>query len=289
MGLVLKLVPFFSLIVLFIFFSDSIEQYINSETDDSFFFGSKEKFIVSVFWTALIAPIYEEIIFDGAFLKNKIYKWISYIGLFGFTLYFNRSVYSLALLLLFYIFTYLNNARENNSYTIHMIITNALLFSVIHVNFYDLNVFTPISLASRFGGHLLALWLVVNYKLIYAIFLHIFWNTFLMIIALYFDNPLNSVEETELLYYENEYINVEYNEAPNFQDEKYDFKNDSTWYLQSAKVESLLKIKFINSDSILNLYKANSGRYDFNIRFKEGLNNNQILKFLIQDSLLIEK
>jgi len=170
-----------------------------------------------------------------------------------------------------------------------MIITNALLFSVMHINVHDLNILTPISLASRFGGHLLALWLVINYKLIYAIFLHIFWNSFLVLTALYFDNPLNNVKEIELLHYENKYIKVGYNEAPNFQPEIIDFENDSIWMLQSSKVKSLLKMRFGNSDSILDLYKAKSGRYDLNIHFKKGSNNNQVLKFLIQDSLLIKK
>jgi len=97
MGLVLKLVPFILLLVLFFVFSDLLEQYINSETDDSFFLGSKANYLVSLIWMALIAPIYEELIFDGAFLRNKFFKWIGYLGLLGFTLYFNTSIYSLAL------------------------------------------------------------------------------------------------------------------------------------------------------------------------------------------------
>lgn len=152
MGLVLKLVPFFSLIIFFFIFSDTVEKYINLETNDFSFLGSKEKFIISLFWSALIAPIYEEVIFDGAFLKNKIFKWISYLGLLGFTLYFNRSVYSLLLLILFYVIAYFNKKSGDDRYKTYMILTNAMLFSAVHINFFDFNTLTPISLASRFGG-----------------------------------------------------------------------------------------------------------------------------------------
>ncbi|MFD1285964.1 type II CAAX prenyl endopeptidase Rce1 family protein [Mesonia ostreae] len=290
MGLVLKLVPFFSLIIFFFIFSDTVEKYINLETNDFSFLGSKEKFIISLFWSALIAPIYEEVIFDGAFLKNKIFKWISYLGLLGFTLYFNRSVYSLLLLILFYVIAYFNKKSGDDRYKTYIILTNAMLFSAVHINFFDFNTLTPISLASRFGGHLLALWLVVNYKLIYAIFLHIFWNTSLILIGLFADNPLSEVKEIESIYYQNNYIHIKYNESPNFQSENVNFTKESNWSLQSTKVETLLKMRFVNSDSILNLYYTNNKRYDFDIQFRRNSDDKgQVLHFLIEDSLLIKK
>lgn len=136
----------------------------------------------------------------------------------------------------------------------------------------------------------MALWLVVNYKLIYAIFLHIFWNTSLILIGLFADNPLSEVKEIESIYYQNNYIHIKYNESPNFQSENVNFTKESNWSLQSTKVETLLKMRFVNSDSILNLYYTNNKRYDFDIQFRRNSDDKgQVLHFLIEDSLLIKK
>jgi hypothetical protein len=62
------------------------------------------------------------------------------------------------------------------------IIVNALLFSLLHLNLWTFDEIFIASLLSRFGGHLIALWLVLNYSLIYGVIYHMIWNASLILI-----------------------------------------------------------------------------------------------------------
>lgn len=294
MGIGCKLIPISFLILSLFLFPALFEKSMDESS--AHFLGSKSTFLISLLWMSFVAPIYEEIIFDGAFLKNKIFKIVSYVGLLFFTLKFNLSPYSLFFLCFFYLFSYLNYKSSGSirKYKTLMIIFNSLLFSMIHLNIHHLSAVSPISLFSRFGGHLLALWLVLNYKLIYAIFFHILWNSSLAVILFFSADKTNVENKTETL--ENEIVKMEYKKANNFTSMSMSFSDDYYWVLSSSKISDLMSIKFINKDSILNNYDINSQRYDFKITIKDTsavenriLIQNHILNLMAKDSLVVKK
>lgn len=295
-GIPADVIPVFALLFLVIANPDLFVEFYK-ETESDYFFGSKLAFLSSLIWMAFIAPVYEEMVFDGAFLKNKALQVIGYVGLIAFTLYFNISIYSVGLLVLFLVLSYLY-CRKTKSEKIQnlRIIVNALLFSVIHLDFpNDVDWLFFVSLLSRFGGHLLSLWLVLNYKLIYGILYHVIWNTVLAI-GILFATDFNP-QPGKLRIIENDVLKIEYQEAADFNEKRIRLGNPHHWKYRSVGIDEIY-YWFPNRYAIEEKYvpKKPALIYNFDVYIKDSslvdnrkILQSQFIELLIKDSLIVDK
>lgn len=294
-GIVIKAIPVFILLVWAFCFSEQFLEYV--EIENEYYFGSKLSFIIeNVFFMILVGPIYEELIMDGAFLKNKFLKILSYVGLIGVVLYFNFSIYSGMLLLLFYILSYIYHKKGNGENIQNLrILTNAVLFSVIHLNLYgDLDYTTLISFLSRCGGHLIALWLVLNYKLIHAIIFHAIWNGLLAIGVLFTTDF--SPQPGELHVIENDSLKIEYQEAADFNEKLTILGDPYHWKFETVSFEDIY-FWFPDKEVLENKYEpTHDVRYnidiilkDSSLKYQRQAIQKQFINLMLQDSLLRRK
>jgi len=167
-------------IIFFLFYSE--QDLVEDESLDA---NISEKYLDVAFllFLSVLPPIYEELAFDGAFLKSKILKVIGYAGIVAITVHFNSNVYNFPLLIIFLILSY--QYEKYGKYQDLRLLVNAILFSLLHLNFWETDGMTFVSFLSRTGGHLIALWLVMNYNLLYGILYHMAWNSSLALF-LYF-------------------------------------------------------------------------------------------------------
>lgn len=294
-GIVIKTIPILILLIWAFCFSEQLLEY--TKTENKYYFGSKSSFIIeTIFFMVIAGPIYEELIMDGAFLKNKFLKCLSYVGLIGFVLYFNFSIYSGIMLVLFYIFSYIyHKKKDGNTIQNLRIVTNAVLFSVLHLNLYgDWDYTTLISFLSRCGGHLISLWLVLNYKLIHAIILHAIWNGLLAIGTLFATDFSGQPGELQVI--ENNNIKIEYQEAADFNGKATILADPYHWKFKTASFEDVY-FWFPDKEVLENKYEpVHEVRYNIDIILKDSsliyqrqAIQNEFISLMLRDSLLIRK
>ncbi len=121
----------------------------------------------------VIAPLFEEFFFRGAFTEKKYLKYISYFGI-AFLVIMQQSYFLIPLLILFII---LFELKAKNNFQKYSFFINALLFSLMHYKFYDLlNVSSYPSILGTAGLALVLIWLVLNIGLWSSILAHFLVN-----------------------------------------------------------------------------------------------------------------
>lgn len=137
-------------------------QYYNSRLN------MEINFITLLFFSIIIAPVFEELAFRGYFTDNKKVQIPSLILLLIYVL-ISFNFINLVLFLTFLAFLLLNNGKENNL----IFFFSILLFGTIHYqvsDFTSLSAFNTIFFQLGFGAILL--WVVINFNLKKAILLH---------------------------------------------------------------------------------------------------------------------
>ncbi|WP_053992743.1 CPBP family intramembrane metalloprotease [Mangrovimonas sp. TPBH4] len=284
-GIGLKILSLLGIVVVMLFTdlgADSSDY--ETETYSSVFY-----FVLRILSMVLIAPILEELLFDGAFLRSKYFKILSYIAL-PIAIYVIRlHVPAVLLYLLFCGVSYYDHktASKKDSLLHIRIVVNALLFSVLHLDFNNLGELWMFSLLSRFAGHLIALWLVLNYKLIYAMGYHFLWNGTIAFI-LFFNVSFEKDPDVPSDVINNESFCVEYSETAFISKHEVNIRGDK-WSCTSCTFETLMEFHGW-SDARLFQQKQEGYVYDIEVNFMENFNREDVPKLLEKLSkALVEK
>ena len=216
---------------------------INLNTIETLTFSS-----ISEYWGFLvklifIAPVIEELIFDSAYLKNKIFKILSLLIICLLTVFVIDFDFLDLFFLVLYIISYLIYFKYKKQFYLTLsLLFNAFLFATWHLDISNLNqegLTWFISFLSRFGGHLLALWLVINFNILLAILYHFIWNLSVALI-LVISNKDYYMPQGELRKIHNKNFHIEYQETSLISKYKLEY-NDSIWKCQSCKFTDFFK------------------------------------------------
>ncbi len=129
-------------------------------------------FITLLFFSIIIAPVFEELAFRGYFTRSKKIQIPSLILLVVYVL-ISFNFINLILFLAILTFILLNNGKENNL----IFFFSILLFGTIH---YQVSDFTSLSafytILFQLGLGAILLWVVINFNLKRAVLLHALFN-----------------------------------------------------------------------------------------------------------------
>ncbi|MDN3705851.1 CPBP family intramembrane metalloprotease [Myroides ceti] len=129
-------------------------------------------FITLLFFSIIIAPVFEELAFRGYFTRSKKIQIPSLILLLVYVL-ISFNFINLILFLAILTFILLNNGKENNL----IFFFSILLFGTIH---YQVSDFTSLSafytILFQLGLGAILLWVVINFNLKRAVLLHALFN-----------------------------------------------------------------------------------------------------------------
>ncbi|MBD3863170.1 MULTISPECIES: CPBP family intramembrane glutamic endopeptidase [Olleya] len=164
----------------------NFESPVKSKFEDISFF-------VLLIAAIVIAPITEEFVFRGIFLKNKAYIYTS-IFFLGIFIWLNKP--SLIIVYFIYLIVLLiNYKKQNNAYII--IYSCSFLFSILHLdinNVSDLNLQNIAAFLNRFGFSLIAFYLMLNYGLLKSMLFH-FANNLIVISIMFIGLTLSSNDQ----------------------------------------------------------------------------------------------
>lgn len=153
----------------------------------------------------VIAPIFEEIIFRGAFLKQKIFTFISFLGILVYIIVTNNYYLILLLLITIYLFA------KGLKFTKTFYFTNAILFSLVHYQINDFNTFYHIiPMFFQFSLGLVLTWVVLNFNLLKSIIIHFCFN---LIIVLVMIVPLQFPDQNKHIQKHNGFV-IEWQKVP---------------------------------------------------------------------------
>ena len=136
--------------------------------------------------TAIVYPIREEIVFRLWVKNNKWAKIISFLFMFGFSLFidlplFYRIVFCVLVICLPFV-TFVK--RLEKLYIPVLIIVTSILFSVVHITNFAISESTSLYLLSIFGFGMVLAFLGLRFGLRYSILLHTTNNMFVSILIL---------------------------------------------------------------------------------------------------------
>lgn len=208
-------------------------------------YNNVDRYYIYIAKILLLAPLVEELIFDLPFLTRNKYLRFSTIALLGFVTLFllDFDVMDILFLLSFTAFFMKNKISKKKIFFSMSIISNALLFASFHLSLNDFRADTLISFisfSSRFGGHLIAIWLVVNFNFLLAVVSHFLWN---LITVLLFLKPLNTdiyKPQSNISTISSQDLIVKYQETSIVSKHKIKYK-DTTWSCTSCKFSELLE------------------------------------------------
>lgn len=158
-------------------------SYLGLDTETSRLRNS-HNFYNFVLQAVIFAPVVEELIFRGFFSKYKFLRFLYFIGIPIIVLYV-QNYYVLFLFVphsILYILKIANNFKYPNYFDYFI---NALLFSLVHFQFSDINISTVFEIFIRFGSGLVFIWVMLNFGIIKAILVHLI-NNLLGVLIIFF-------------------------------------------------------------------------------------------------------
>lgn len=131
---------------------------------------------IAIITIVIIAPIFEEIAFRGMFTSNKILKAMSFVGI-PLSILLTQNYYAF---ILYFIYLLIYFIPKSPSWLIYGF--NAVLFGVIHYSLEDFseNWINFLTVFSQIGMGLILTWMVLNYSILHAMFLHFLYNGIIM-------------------------------------------------------------------------------------------------------------
>lgn len=241
-------------------------------------FGDFDNIILILFSTLLIAPITEELVFRGFFIKKKVFSYLFYCGTIIFCIISNN--YYLILLLIVLLFLQIIKSQQKYLYYFF----NSLIFALIHYKVHDFNnIFSIIPVFFQLSLGMFLIWITLNYGLIKSIFTHFIINLILltpMIVVLQFP-----IKKTHLITFENGSFecqktsiigNTKIHVTPNY------VKAERVTLNQFIKLFQDENLKLTVNDSI-RFY-----RYNITIKTKDKKITSDMLKKSLLSSKLVE-
>ena len=202
------------LVISLSFILSTIEQLfientsVNETSIRNNFFGdysSKYHYLILFILGIFIGPLFEEAIFRGNFLRNKIFKSLSLFCLVLFVgfFYFESNFLVVGMLILYLVSIFSLRKKESEIKFKIALVLNALLFSLVHNDIEDYFYFSTFSYSiQRLGIAFILLWITLNYNLLCSFIFHSLWNTIffsLVFLTLMFPNDLKHKAETKNL------------------------------------------------------------------------------------------
>ncbi|ESU29180.1 hypothetical protein FLJC2902T_12220 [Flavobacterium limnosediminis JC2902] len=253
-------------------------------------FDGKHILVLMVFGS-VVAPVLEEFSFRGFFSNNSKLKKVALVGFLSYTslvLYSNYSIgFAMANALIFLVLITLYSKFKNNIIFVLFVITNAVVFGLIHYSAEDfIGQLNPYVLTQIAWG-LLFTWITINSRLTMAMVFHGALN--LVLLTNFLINLQFVSEETTVI--EKDNVKISYQQVPvldsnnttvNYEPDKVIGKNTTIKsLLDVALYDSNLKGKY---SSIVPV-----ARYNFTIEFKDDKRNVAALIELLQEEEMVIK
>lgn len=249
--------------------------------------------IIPLLFGIIIAPLLEELIFRGIFVKRKIFIWL-YIGGVIYYIIALKSIITIPVFIIHLRILFLQRDNNIQAHTSLSYYLNAFIFSLIHYNISDgFDFISIMQIGIRFGIGLMLIWLVINFNLITSIIAHSFYNFFIFSLQLiaYQAGSLDAVKTAHTDNYK-----IEWNKPQGFFSlEKITFNKD-TLTMQNQTFDNFLIYNGINTDNIDSIQLAPSfstSKYNIILIKKDSLVSNleekQIIELLLKAKILNKK
>ncbi|WP_081711869.1 CPBP family intramembrane glutamic endopeptidase [Flavobacterium saliperosum] len=247
--------------------------------------------LVLLTFGAIIAPVLEELSFRGFFSNSNKLKIIALIGFLSYTSLMFYSKYSIdfavANALIFLVLITLYYKFKNNSIFVLFVITNAVVFGLIHYNATDfIGQINPFVLVQIILGLFLT-WITINSKLWLAMIFHGAWNLIAltaMLLSLQFvSKEINVIERDN--------VKISYQQVPVLDSKVITVANETNKVIgKNTTIKTLLDFALIDSDLKGNYSSiVPMARYNFTIEFKDDKRNFEtVLKILQEEEMVIK-
>lgn len=255
---------FTGLILLFfaIVAQNLIQYYLPEKLPSTDRFGDFENIFIIFFAAIIYAPIVEELVFRGYFLKKKIYTYLFFAGAVFFIIQ-SETYYAFVVLFLLAILEFVIKTQRKTKIIYFL---STLLFALIHYKAsHFTNVYSIIPVFFQFSIGLMLLWITINYNLFKSMLFHFCVNFFVigsLILALQFPNEkVKTITENELV--------LTYHKTPVIGNENFTFtpsevKSEITTIRLFAKLLKVEDKKYKINDSLRFF------RYNFNLKNVQG-------------------
>ncbi|QSS98232.1 hypothetical protein [Psychroflexus sp. ALD_RP9] len=236
----------------------------NLETET---YSSINQFWFYILYGISLGPILEELVFDSIFLRHRIFKILGLFGLIILVFFvLNVRLINVITLIIFLCLILLNKLyHQSKVYFVLALYANAFLFSAIHFKQIEYDNLFFLSFLSRFGGHLIALWLVLNYNLFAAITYHIVKNTLLTLFAYDFYNLDFYSNQSDFKSINTKQFYIEYAETSLISKHKIRY-SDTLWNCNSCKFTDFYQ--HLDDRKLSKIKQSNKLIYDINITIK---------------------
>lgn len=235
-------------ILLFLFFCAMIMLCYHEDISNSRM-TIKISFFVFSFFAVILAPIFEEIIFRGAFTTNNYLRKASIVlsVLIGLILFYSNYNIALTLFLLLIIllnfYLYKNKSSTFNQQYL-LVVSNAFLFGFVHYKISDFgSINSSIFVLSQISIGFLLIWITKNFGIVKSMMVHSLFNFSIVFITFMSIQFVDSKIYTK----ENENVIIKWNQNPFLSSNKGSFEN------QDTKIE----IKNLNIQTAIDLTNKN--------------------------------
>lgn len=245
-------------------------------------------FILVVLFSIIFAPIVEELAFRGFFSQKKSLKILSVILIFSISIIGTINNWLISIPLIFFLLILLRKPDSN-----WLIILNSLIFSLVHYNLEDLtNIRLSYLPLFYFSVAVILVWIVINYSLFKAIFIHFIWNLFLVILTfLTLQFPDKKINQ-----FKNENVNVVWSKEKLFplKESKIVYSKNAIKIsnFEAKEIYTILKGKYTTGNKV---YKQTEPyvKYNFNFNFNlDSLNRKEmeveVINFLESKKMVLK-
>ncbi|ESU23955.1 hypothetical protein FEDK69T_10120 [Flavobacterium enshiense DK69] len=239
---------------------------------------------------SFVAPVLEELSFRGFFSSSNKLRVIALIGFLSYTSLAFYSKYSTAFVVLnvivFFVLITLYNKFKNNLIFALFIVSNAVVFGLIHYSAEDFtNQWNPFVL-SQIALGLFFTWITINARLVVAMLFHGAWNLIVLTSTLL---SLQFVSE-EILVIEKDNVKITYQQVPVLDFNTTTITDESNKVIgKNITINRLLDLGLLDSN-LKGKYSSvvPMARYDFTIEFKDGKRNfKPVFELLSKEEMII--
>jgi membrane protease YdiL (CAAX protease family) len=210
----------FTLAIACFFILDTSELVNNSRSQEDV------PLLVLVFAALIIAPVFEELAFRGAFVNNKVYAIVSLVLTTGFIALSYENYYAMGAFALFVIAFFVYKQTPSKALFKLVCISNALLFGLVHYKMEDfVSIERGFIVLFQISIGFALIWITLNFNLVRSMIAHGVYNALAMGIFIY----SLQFPDTKLHRYEDENITVEWQNVPYFEslESSYSMMEDS--------------------------------------------------------------
>ena len=231
----------FALAISCFFILDTAELMNNSRSQEDI------SLLVLVFAALIIAPVFEEFAFRGAFVNSKVYAIISLVLTTGFVALTYKNYYAIGAFALFVVAFFAYKQTSSKALFKLVCISNALLFGLVHYKMEDfVSIERGFIVLFQISIGFALIWITINFSLLRSMIAHGIYNALAMGIFIY----SLQFPDTKLNRYEDENVTVEWQNVPYFEslESSYSIMEDSI--IAKSSTIALLYPSLTTADSI---------------------------------------